>query len=63
MEMLNQIDPKLHHEVRRRQAELWDSCIHALASILELAFQKIRSVELSISARNGRKNNIASVGG
>jgi hypothetical protein len=49
MEMLNQIDPKLHHEVRRRQAELWDSCIHALASILELAFQKIRSVELSIS--------------
>ena len=49
MEMLNQIDPKLHHEVRRRQAEFWDSCIHALASTLELAFHKVRAVELSIS--------------
>jgi len=49
MEMLNQIDPKLHREVRRRQAEFWDACIHALAATLELAFQRVRPVEPSIS--------------
>ena len=49
MEMLNQIDPKLQREVRRRQAEFWDSCIHALAETLEHAFRRVRSVELTIS--------------
>jgi len=49
MEMLNQIDPKLQREVRRRQAEFWDSCIRALAQALEHAFRRVRSVEPRIS--------------
>jgi hypothetical protein len=49
MEMLNQIDPKLHREVRRRQVEFWDSCIRALAETLELALGRVRSVEPAVS--------------
>jgi hypothetical protein len=49
MEMLNQIDPKLQREVRRRQAEFWDSCIRALAEALEQAFPRLGSEEPRIS--------------
>ena len=48
MEMLNQIDPKLYREVRRRQAEFWDSVVRAFAVTLEHAF-RVRSVDPSIS--------------
>jgi hypothetical protein len=49
MEMLNQIDPELHREVRRRQVEFWDSCISALVEAVELALGRVRSVEPAIS--------------
>lgn len=49
MELMNQIDPKLYRDVRRRQAEFWDTCIRVLAESVEHAFRGLRSVDPEIS--------------
>ncbi|MBW2380593.1 MAG: hypothetical protein JRG70_13750 [Deltaproteobacteria bacterium] len=49
MHTLNQMDPKLYREVRRKQAQVWDDLIAAFIDTWDRTFQPLWTTENRIS--------------